>query len=196
MRYLCEAYTTGGPILILQSQHLAQWDGDEDYFKVINQPVNGPLHFLFDDKIVACLFHQESDGNFHVWYDYTTLLVLSEIYADKGYELRHRLPTIEESITDRPPTTFRSFGGKVAIIDAAIPGSAVRLREVGCERVQIPGERESNRYDAVLADIAIGLWHAFELYCEEEHLSFSGVLFRLEREKGGREKMEKGKGTP
>jgi hypothetical protein len=184
MRYLCEAYTTGGPVLILQSQHLAQWDGKVNYFKAVNQSLSDSLQFLIDGNATACLFHQESDGNFHIWYDCNTLLVLSEIYADEGYELRRRLPSIEQSITDKPPKKLHPFGGKVAVFDAAIPGSAVRLREVGCERVQIRGERKPYRYDAALADVAIGLWDAFELYCEEEHVSFSGVLFRLKDDQG------------
>jgi hypothetical protein len=183
MRFLCEAYTDGGPVAILQQEHLSLWDGDEDYFRAVNQPRSGCLQFMLDFKgrSSVCLFHQESDGNFHVYHDRATFLVLSEIAADAGYEIRNRLPAIAPAMTGKPPVRLTAFGGKVVVFNAAIPGGAIRLREVGCEQVYFSHESLSHRYDAALIEVDTGNWHAFELYWKDDHLSFDGVLFQLTR---------------
>src|SRR5258708_5876314 len=114
MQFLSEAYTTGGPVAILQFQHLSLWNGNDDYFRVINQTRNGCLQFILDFKKTGtlCLFHQESDGNFHVYYDSENFLVLSEIFADEDYKIDQHLPPITQAIIDKLPVRLPSFGGK------------------------------------------------------------------------------------
>jgi len=180
MQFICEAYTDGGPVAILRYEHRFLWDGNEDYFHVINQPRNGCLQVLdgFKNTCPLCIYHQESDGNFHVYADRGAFLVIGEISADEGFEIRHCLPSVTQAIRGKP-VILDSFGGKIIVFDAAIPGSAIGLRKAGCAQVQFGTKARSFRYDAALIDVDTGNWEALELYCKEDHLSFSGVVFRL-----------------
>jgi hypothetical protein len=180
MQYHCEAYTTGGPVAILEQKHLSLWDGNEDYFQAINQERTGCVQVALGFKgfCVLCLFYQESDGNFHVYFDHLSFMVLSEISADEGYEIRYHFPPVEEAFTNKPPVRLDDFGGKVCIFDAAIPGGAISLEEAGCQLTGYGIETEQGPYDAALVDVGIGSWEAFDLYYKGNHLSFDGVLFR------------------
>jgi hypothetical protein len=181
MQYLCEAYTAGGPVAIIQLAHLALWDGAEDYFAAINEAREGCLQVTSSSKHASpvCLFYQESDGNFHIYYDRATVVVLSEIYAEEGFQIRLHSPGIVPAIKEAPRVKLCAFGGKIVIFDAAIPGAAIELREVGCERVVLGDEPQSFQYDAALIDVDSGEWEVLELYHENANLSFSGLLFRL-----------------
>lgn len=181
MRYLCEAYTTGGPIAILQHQDLPLWDGDEDYFRVISRPRIGCLQLIedFNGRYSICLFYQESDGNFHVSYDNSSFSVLSEISADEGFGIGTLAPAIEAAVTKREVAVVKNFGGKIVIFDSSVAGRAIRLREPGCEQVESDNKCLLHRYDAALIEVNTGRWEVRELYWNDDHLSFSGVHFRL-----------------
>jgi hypothetical protein len=97
--------------------------------------------------------HQESDGNFHVYYDRASLLVVSEIYADSGHELSLHLPSITESMAVDPPKEPGPFGGKVVVFDAAMAGNSIRLEETGREVRSASGR--SKRFDAVMVDVEV-----------------------------------------
>jgi hypothetical protein len=183
MRYLGEAYTTGGPILILQHEFLYLWDGDEDYWQAVDQPINHWLQFTVNWKNACdlCIFRQGSDHNFHVYYNHCSFLVLSELFADPGFEVSKHFPPIDRSISEKRFAKLKHFGSQVVICDAALPGSAISIEEPGCICTKVGSGLRSDIYNTVLVDIAAGEWEADALYCKEEHLSFDGVLFRLVR---------------
>jgi hypothetical protein len=183
MRFLCEAYTDGGPVAIIPYENRSLWDGNEDYFRVIGTLRTSCLQFIsnFKNACDICIFHQVSDGNFHVFYDRSTLVVLGEISADEGFEIRNHLPPIPRAIRDTPPVVLDSFGGKVLIFDAAMPGDAIKLQEVGCEQVSYGTKAVIHRYDAAVVEIDAGKWQAFELHWNDNNLSFCGVLFQIIR---------------
>jgi hypothetical protein len=183
MRYLCEGYTTGGPIAILQHPYLRLWDGKDDYFQAVNEPRTGAAQFVLKFKNICplCIFHQESDGNFSVYYDSQAFMVLSEISADEGHEIRHHMPLIALSMLRGPSVNLKGFGGKIVVFDAAIAGNAIRLHEVGCSRADSDLRDGPHRYDVALIEVAVGDWTASELYYEGEYLTFNGVLFELVR---------------
>jgi hypothetical protein len=183
VQLLCEAYTTGGPVAVLQHRYRSLWDGDEDYFRAVNQHVSGCLQVALDFKgsCPLCLFRQSSDGNFHVYHDRGNLLVLSEISADEGYEIRGNLPPVAQAVVGKPPVTLHAFGGEVLIFDAATPGNAIELHEPGCGQATFGTKSTTHRYDAALVEVEVGDWEALELYLASQHLSFSGVWFRRTR---------------
>jgi hypothetical protein len=183
VQFLCEAYTTGGPVAVLQHRYRSLWDGEEDYFRAVKQPVSGCLQVALEFKgsCALCLFRHSSDGNFHVYHDRGNLLVLSEISADEGYEVRRNLPPVARAVVGKPPVMLRGFGGKVLIFDAAIPGNAIDLHEHGCGQATYGTESPIRRYDMALVEAEVGDWEALELYSASQHVSFSGVWFRRTR---------------
>jgi hypothetical protein len=181
MQYLGEAYTAGGPVAIIQHPYLGLWDGNEDYFETTRQPRNGSLQVLssYKETYPLCLFYHESDGNFQIYYDRSTLHILSEITAEEGHEIRLQFPAIDNAIVDKPSIQLSSFGGKVHVFDAALPGRTVTRQEVGCEHVSYRIASLSKRNNAALVEIDCGHWEALELYYKSTHLEFNGVLFRM-----------------
>jgi hypothetical protein len=181
MRYLCEIYTTGGPVAVIQQQYLPLWDGNEDYFAfVIDRPRSGGWFeriLDFKKQCTLCLIPHESDGNFHLYHDRENLVVLSEIYAEDGFEIARHLPPIRQAVVN-PPVPVPGFGGRVVVFDSAIPGHAIDLREPGRACVVYGSRPIPHKYDAALVEVNIGDWQALELFLEAEDLSFNGVWFQ------------------
>ncbi len=180
MQHLCEAFTTGGPVAVLQHQYLPLWDADEDYFEILTHPRNGCLTHVpnFKGRCALFLFHQESDGNFSVYHDPDSILILSEISAADGYEINRHLPPITRAIIDKPPIRLNAFGGKVVVFDATIPGHAIHSCQMGCYQSDSSMKSMSQRYDVALVEVALEKWQVRELFMDEPHLSFSGVWFQ------------------
>ena len=124
------------------------------------------------------MFNQPDDSNFHVFLSNDTFAVISESVAEEGFEIASKVPPIMQALSDAPPRRLDHFGGKLAIFDASLPALAIRLRDVGCARVEVRDEAVSHTYDAALVDVAVGAWDLHELEFREDVLAFDGLLFR------------------
>lgn len=155
-------------------------DGDRDYLDAIRLPMSGSAAFVinFKNQCPLCIFRHSADANFHVYYDESTIAILTEIYADKGYELESRCPDVAHYLTEKAPVILGSFGGKIVVFDAALPGDAIHLMDTGCERVQPDVDVVAGRDSAAVVSVDFGTWEALELYCRVPEVSYTGVLFR------------------
>jgi hypothetical protein len=180
MKYVCTIHTTGGPIAILPRDVLRLWDADKDYNFATSLPMDGSAAFVFNFKRASplCIFRHSADENFHIYCDRSTVVILSEIYAERGYEIENQLPSLEAWVTKKAPVLVKSFGGKVAIFDATLPGAAIPLKDAGCVSCQCG--TDDKRFDAAVIDVDFGNWEAVELYCRLPNISFTGIVFRRE----------------
>ena len=183
MRCVCQGNTTGGPIAVIRYEDLNSWNGDDDYFEVLARAERDTSLILlpkFRSTSHLLLFRQESDGNFCVFCDERNLVILSEIYAAQDWTIARSIPNFRDSVKlGRPERYLKSFGGTLAVFDAAIPGpllceKAARLNTAGSEH-----PHDSKEVDFVFVNTEVGDWAVSELYSVTNELSYSGIWMRV-----------------
>ncbi len=160
MKFLCRAYTGGGPVAIMRRSDVYAWNGDEHYFAACDtgRGRHAQIIHITDFQYPVIVLHQQNE-NFHVFYDETAFAVVSIDSVEPGHEMRVKRLSFATAKRLSDLGKLSDFGGRVVIFDAAIPGQRITLQEVGGEATTVADELPGDFYDTALVDVSEGDWH-------------------------------------
>jgi hypothetical protein len=184
MKLVCEGSTGGGPVAIMTISSAQRWNGGwGDYFSVTGERKYPLQRFQLGERCSGCVFYQVDDGDFLVYCDENTILVLNETYTpDASRSLSQVLPDYEPYIIPGSRLALSPFGGRVVVFEAVYPGNLISRKNIGCQSIKFPEsadghQRGTGKPNAVVVEVSAGSWAAAPLHRRDDLYAFDGVVF-------------------